>query len=186
MIFKNSKLLLTILSLVSVVLLATLTLGVYSIRAKNQVVFELLNLVDHAAEAEILARSIRAVQNDAKGDIEAFNNFVFSDDKLVLLIENIEEAGQTLGLDTKIVSVSKIEDKKAVVPDIVRIVMETQGSWAPTLSFFRAIESLPYRVMIDESSLSRVEVGRRLDGVGLLPDEVGWHSRIVLSLYLFD
>ena len=172
MIFRNSKLLLTILALVSVMLLATLTLGVYSIRAKNKNVPKLLNLADQAAEMKILVQSVRMIQNDAREDIKAFDNFVFSDDKLVLLIESIEGAGQALGLDTNIVSVGKIEDEKSVTPDIVRIVTETQGPWAPTLSFLRAIESLPHRILIEESSLSRVEVG--------------WRSRIILSLYSFD
>ncbi len=172
MIFKNSKLLLTILSLISIILLAVLILGTYNIQLKNKEASELLNLADEAAEAKILSQSIRMMQSNSAEDIAAFGSLTLSGDNLVPLIESIEGAGQTLGLDTKIVSVGKIEDKKSVEPDIIRIVMETQGPWASTLSFLRAIESLPHRVMIDESSLSR--------------DEVGWRLKIVLSLYSFD
>ena len=172
MIFKDSKPLLVILSLISIVFLTVLILGVYYIRDKNEKTSELLNLVDHAAEVEILAQSIRTVQDDLAEDITAFDNLVLSSDKLVPLIEEIEKAGRTLSLETNILSVEKIEDKKSIEPDMIRIVMETQGPWALTLSFLRAIESLPHRVMIEESSLSR--------------EEVGWHSRIVLLLYSFD
>lgn len=172
MIFRNSKLLLTIFSLVSLALLAVLILSVYSIRIKNRETSELLNLIDNAAEMEMLTRSIKAIQYDAREDIKAFGDFVLSSDKLVPLIESIEGAGRTLGLDTKIISVGKIEDKKLIESDMIRIVMETQGPWAPTLSFLRAVESLPNRVMIEESSFSR--------------GETVWRSKIVLSLYSFD
>ena len=172
MTFNHSKLLAIMLWLISIVLLAVLTLGVYSIRVKNKGTSELLNLADETVEREILAQSIRMLQNNAQEDLAAFNNFVLSGDKLVSLIESIEETGRTLGLDTEIVSVGKIEDKRSIEPDIIRIVIESQGSWAPILSFLRAIESLPYRVMIDESGLSKVEIG--------------WRSKIILSLHSFD
>lgn len=172
MIFKNSKLLLTVLALIAVILLAVLTAGIYSVRAKNQKISELLNLADQASEIEVLTRSIRAVQSGAEKDLKAFDNLVLSDDKLVALIESIEAAGQTLGLGTKIVSVSKIEDKKAIVPDMIAITIETQGPWAGTLSFLHAIESLPHRIRIDKLTLSK--------------EEVGWRSATTLVLYSFD
>lgn len=172
MILRNSKVLLITLSLISLALLSVLILGVYNIRFKNKETSELLNLVDRASEVGIIIQSIRAAQNDAGPDLEAFDNMVLTSDKLVPLIESIEGAGQALGLETSILSVAKIEDKKSAEPPLVRIVMETTGPWAQTLSFLRAIESLPHRVLLDESNLSR--------------EEVGWRSRIILSLYSFD
>jgi len=172
MILNNSKLLLMALSLILIILLTIVALGIYDIKVKNKETFKLLNKADSVAETENLAQSIRVIQASAAEDIAAFDNLVLVDDKLVPLIESIEETGRELGLDTNIVSVAKIEDKKSVEPDIIRIVVETQGSWAPTLSFLRAIENLPYRVMIDESSLSK--------------GEVDWRLRITLSLYSFD
>ena len=164
--------LLIILSLVTIVLLAVLAMGVYSIRVTNKEASRLTNLADHAAETEILVQSIRAVQNDAAEDIEAFDNLVLADDKLVPLIESIEGTGRALGLETSILSVGKIEDEKSAESPLVRIVMETQGPWAETFSFIQAVESLPHRVILDESSFSK--------------EETGWRSRIILSLYLFD
>ena len=172
MILNNSKLLLMALSLILIILLTIVALGIYDIKVKNKETFKLLNKADSVAETENLAQSIRVMQASAAEDITAFDNLVLVGDKLVPLIESIEEVGRELGLDTNIVSVAKIEDKKSVEPDIIRIVVETQGSWAPTLSFLRAIENLPYRVMIDESSLSK--------------GEVDWRLRITLSLYSFD
>jgi Tfp pilus assembly protein PilO len=172
MIFNNSKLLLVVSALVSAVLLAVLVLGVYKIEAKNKKTSELLILADHAAEIKILEQSVRIIQNNASEDLELFESFVLSDDKLVSLIESIEGAGGRLNLETSILSVAEVKEKNPVAPKIIRITMETRGSWSGTLSFLRAIESLPQRVIIDESNLSR--------------EEVGWRSRIVLSLYSFN
>src|SRR3989344_4555708 len=100
MIFKNSKLLLIILSFISVILLATLIMGTYNIRVKNKEASELLNLADEAAEAKILSQSVRMIQKNAAEDIAAFDSLTLSGGNLVPLIEDIEGAGQTLGLDT--------------------------------------------------------------------------------------
>ncbi|MDO8569626.1 MAG: hypothetical protein Q7R89_02525 [bacterium] len=186
MIFKNSKLLLIILSFISIILLAVLIWETYNIQLKNKEASELLSLADQDAEAELLAQSIRMIQNNAATDIAAFDSLTLSDTNLVPLIESIEGAGQILGLDTNILSVEKIEDKKSVETDIVRIAIETRGSWAPTLSFLRAIESLPHRVMIDESNLSRDEIGPASPRQGGAGDGASWRLKIVLSLYSFN
>ncbi|OHA92438.1 MAG: hypothetical protein A2665_00390 [Candidatus Zambryskibacteria bacterium RIFCSPHIGHO2_01_FULL_46_30] len=175
----NSTLPLVTLAFISVVLLVVLVLGAYNIQSKNQKILKLLDLADKVAESRALAQSIRVLQNNAAEDLVIFDSLTLSDDKLVPLIENIEGMSRALGLDTSIVSVSKIEDKKSVEPDIIRIVMETRGSWVQTFSFLSAIESLPHRVMIEELGLSRVEASPAGNGAS-------WRLRIVLSLYSFD
>lgn len=172
MIFKNSKLILTVASFVFFALSAVIIFGIYDIKAKNKKTSELLNEADRLAEAENLTQSIKMIQASVAADLTALDNLVLVNDKLVPLIESVEEAGQELGLDTDIISVEKIVDKKSVEPDIIRIVTETRGPWAPTLSFLRAIESLPHRVTISDASFSKVETN--------------WRSRIVLTLYSFD
>jgi len=176
---NNSTLPLITLTFISVVLLVVLILGAYNIQSKNQKIPKLLNLADEAVESRALAQSIRVLQNNAAEDLAAFDSLTLSDDKLVPLIEDIEGMGRALGLDTSIVSVGKIEDKKSVQPDIIRIVMETRGSWTQTLAFLSAIESLPHRVMIEELGLSRVEASPAGNGAS-------WRLRTVLSLYSFD
>lgn len=172
MIFNNSRLLLLALSLILVALFAVLAFGIYSIRVKDRKTSELLNLADHNAEVGKLARSVRTIQSNAAEDIRAFDSLVLNSDKLVPLIENLEETGRVLGLSTNILSVEKTEDKESPEPDIIRIIIEAQGSWAKTIFFLRAIESLPYRTMIEGSNLSKVEIG--------------WRSKIILSLHSFN
>ncbi|GEM_PF-2500432 len=176
---NNSTLPLITLVLISVVLLVVLVLGAYNIQSKNQKILELLDLADEAAESRTMAQSIRVLQSNAAEDLATLDNLTLSDDKLVPLIEDIEGMGRALGLETNIVSVGKAEDKKSAEPDIIRIVMETRGSWAQTLSFLSAIESLPHRVMMEELGLSRAETGSA-------GNRVSWRLRTVLSLYSFD
>src|SRR3989338_1978959 len=167
-----SKLLLIMLSLVSVVLLAALTLGVYYVRAQNQETSEMLNIVDQATETETLTQSIRMIQNSSAEDIAALDGFVLSSERLVSLIEEIEAAGRALGVDVDILSVEKVENKKTNEQNTIRLSMEIHDDWAPTLAFIRAMESLPHRVMVEDSTLSR--------------EEADWRLRLVLSLYLFN
>ena len=169
MTFSHSKPLLVILS---IILVAVLILGVYSIRFKNKETLELFNLVDEVAEKKTLLQSIEMMQDAAREDIKAFNEIVLSSDELVPLIESLETSGRALGIDVEILSVEEVKNTDSLGLQNIRIAIETQGSWPPTLSFLRVIESLPHRVLIDESSISKQ---------GDL-----WRSRIVLSLHLFD
>ncbi|KKQ82937.1 MAG: hypothetical protein UT07_C0014G0013 [Parcubacteria group bacterium GW2011_GWB1_38_8] len=171
MILKNSKLFIMVLVLISTTLFIVLVLGVYIVRLKNNNTSELLNTADNFTETNALVQSIRIAQRSASEDIESFNNFVLSEDKLVPLIESIEEVGRKFGLETDITSVKGTEEE-LVEPHIISIAVETKGSWVSVMSFLHAIESLPNRVMINESSFYK--------------EDDDWNSIIILSLYSFD
>ena len=172
MILKNSKPFLFIVLSISIGLLVILIMEIYSIKIKDQEASELINLANQDTKVEILAKSIRTIQNNPTDHISTFDALTLSNEKLVPFIESLEEAGQIFDLETDVVSVEKLGGKKAVEPDIIRIVMETRGAWTPTFSFIRAVESLPHRVMIDELNLSK--------------DENYWRLKIVLSFYSFN
>lgn len=170
---SGSKTILILLFLVFAVLLATLVFGLYDMRTKNAGISRVINEADQAAETERLIQSIKELQASNSEDLEAFETIVFTSDKLVPLIESIEEAGDKLGLETKIASVSEIEDKKSAEPRLIRIVIEaSEGSWGSTLSFLRAVENLPHRIMVEESNLSK--------------EGDSWHLRMTISIHTFD
>src|SRR3989344_2641057 len=109
MIYKSPKLLLIlILSIIFVAPAATFVFGVYEVLSKNKETSKLLNQANHDTEVEALVQSIKLAQNSATADIKAFDDLVFSSDKLVILIENIEGAGRAFGLDINISSVGKV------------------------------------------------------------------------------
>jgi len=167
----SPKYLLAVLSLTALALVALISVTTYSIRASSQKTSELLNLADEAAQIEILAQSIRVLQNDKRAELEKLDNFTLTEDDIVPFIESIEETGRNLGLETNIASLGKIEDKKAAVPTMMKMVVEIDGSWESTFTFLKVLENMPYRLIIDESTLDK--------------SESTWKSRIVLSAHLF-
>lgn len=170
---RNSKSLLILSFVVLVALLAVLAFVLYDIRTKNLETSELLEKTNGVAESEILAQTVRIARNSAPLELTAFDTFVFSGEKLVPFIENIEEIGRSLGLTTEIASVNRVPgDKKASEPDTVHLVIESDGPWTSIFTFVRTFENYPHHVMIDDMNLSR--------------SENDWHLRIIISLHSFD
>lgn len=172
MIFRNAKLILVPLLLLLATVVTVVATAIYEIEIKNQKASQLQIEADNLAESQDLSRAIHLTQKSASEDLADFQNLLLSSDKLVSLIEEIEKTGRALGLETEIVSVGQADGGKDAQSGTVTIAVETQGSWAPTLAFVRALESLPYRIMINESNLSKTNDS--------------WHLRITLSLYLFN
>jgi uncharacterized protein (UPF0333 family) len=172
MILRNPKSLLAVFIVISIVLLAVIIAGVYQIKDKNEETSRLLSKITQETEDQALTQSIKAIKNDAAQDLALLDDIVFSEDKVVPLIESIEETGQVFNLKTEILSVLKIDGNSSAEPNVVRMTIESSGSWSSLLSFLNAIESMPGRVMIEESTLSKTEAG--------------WGLRVVLALHSFD
>ncbi len=172
MTLNRTKSFLIVSFIVAITLLATLIFVVYSIRSKNRQASELLNTADRIAEATVLADSIDNIKAEAGSDLEALEDLTLSSDKLIVFIESIEDVGRQLKLDMNISSVERVEDKKATEPSVFRMVLDARGSWLSTFAFLRALENLPYRVMVDEINLSRVEIG--------------WQAKVILSIHSFE
>ena len=179
MILKNSKFLLIVFSLIAAASLALLIFGAYDIRMTNEETSNILNESDQVAEERIVLQSIRVIQNESRDELEVLQSFVVSEDALVPLLESIEGIGRELGLESEIVSVDNasvaptsrarsIQEEKA---ELIRIVIEAEGSWSSVFNFVQAIERLPYKVTIEEASLSKDE---------------DWSSRIVILVNTFQ
>lgn len=123
-----------------------------NIKLKNAETAELLVSLGAAENAERQAQAIRVIEMQASRDILALETLALTNDRLISLIESIEEAGRLLKLDLEIAS---FEKKEEGIPQIIRIAINTKGSWMGTSSFLQAIESLPYRVLIETASLAK-------------------------------
>lgn len=172
MTFNRQTLFIIILSLTACFLLAALAMAIYTIRVKNEETFGLLNATLDANEEALSIQSLRTIQYDVAEDTRDFESLVLTGDNLVPLIESIEDVSQALGVDTSIVSVGKVDEKKVVEPYVVRIVIESTGSWSGTLALLKAVENLSHRVTIDESTFSK--------------EAASWRLKMVLLLYSFD
>jgi hypothetical protein len=174
---KSTFTILILTSSVALLLIGILSYGIYEMRSKNQKTFVLLQEADKIATEDLLYQSIRSVRSSIREDLSQFDEVVLTEEKVVPLIERIENAGRTLGLETKIASVSllKVEGNLPALPTDnpkkVRLIIETKGSRGNSMDFLSALESLPHRVIVDEASLTL--------------EEGGWRTRTSLSVYAF-
>lgn len=170
---KSSQTIPIFLAIALLVLIGILVFGIYDIKIKNAEVSRILNETGQTAQNEKLIDSIKALQENNAEDIQTLETIVFTSNKLVPLIEDVEGVGRTLGLETKIASVSEFNDKSTTGPKLIRIAIETtKGSWSGTLAFLKAIENLPHRVLIDEAVLSK--------------EDKSWRLRMTISIHIFN
>lgn len=176
---KNTKIILAEHIVVLMFLIALFVFGIYDIRAKNKETSELLGEVDSITTARSNAREVEQILKSATTSIREFEGLILTSDKLVNLIEKIEKTGRDLGLETAIVSVGGADEGGSKKTEKIRIVLETKGSWTANFTFLSAIESLPYRVIINESSFLKEEGSQSGD----IPK---WRQKIILELYSFE
>ncbi len=170
---KGLKTIHILLFLVLGALIGVLVFGIYDIKKKNAEVSRIVNETDLKSQNEKIIESIKTLRENNTADLLAFEAIVFTNDQLVPLIESIEGVGRALGLVTKIVSVSELDDKKTSEPKLIKISIETtKGSWSSTLAFLKAMENLPHRVLIDETALSK--------------EGTDWRLRMTVSLHAFN
>lgn len=174
---RSTLTILILSSSVALLLLGLLTYVIYDIRASSRKTVALLQEADKITSEDLLFQSIRSVRGSIIEDLSNFDDIVLTEEKVVPLIERIEDAGRGLGLETTITSVSllKVEGNGVAQPTDkpkrVKLIIETKGGQNSTLNFLSALESLPQRILIDESNL--------------IQEEGGWRTRTALSVYAF-
>ncbi len=157
-------------SLAALAMLAFLVLGWLHVKKVNRETAGLSVAAGESARLETEERMIRNIRSEAAAEIRAFEAFTLDNEKLVSLIESVEETGRALKLDLKIDSVEKKESEGAA-PQVIRIAVSAQGSWASAYMFLRAVEALPYRVMIERVNLTK--------------DNAAWSETVVFSVHSF-
>lgn len=150
----NTQIRLISLSLVALALLAFIALNWLKIKNENLETTQILIASGATEKAQREAQTIRNIQISAADDLEAFEKIILTDEKLVPLIENIEETSRILRLDLEITSVEKSLESEGE-PQIIRMAINVEGAWSDIYNFLKAIESLPYRIMIEQVSLEK-------------------------------
>jgi len=171
---SNTKTLVIVSFLLSLVLLGLFIFGVFYIRRESQATAALLSTVSKGEGRDTVAQSIRTIQNSSMNEVEALQALVLTDEKLVGFIELIEDLGQGMGLEITITSVSvdkADETKNSTKPTKVHVMIETDGSWSASNGFIYALENLPSHDTIDSVTLSK--------------GTEKWHTSSSITLYSF-
>jgi hypothetical protein len=154
MISLNTKLRLLLASVGVIVLLGLLCFALYRLKVENTETVRLENLAEDVEKKEETVRMVRELRDKFKEDIAALEA-LGSSDSLLPTIENIEAAGETLGLSTEIASVEReSEEGKA---QAIRIIVESTGSWKANFLLLKSLEALPQKVNIGSVYLSKFE-----------------------------
>lgn len=153
---KNSdtKIRLGILAIIALAMLALLGFGWISIKKENRQTADLMAASGASESAEREEQAIRAIQAESSDEIKALEALALTNDKLVPLIEDIESLGSELGLDLEIASVEK-KEAEGSSPQLIRIAVSAKGSWGGVLALLQAVESLPYRVIMESANLNK-------------------------------
>ncbi len=160
------------LSIVAFALLAFITFSIWKVGKENAETARLANLLEESEVRTNTLQSIQALQISLGSEIEAFEKLTLTNERLVPLIESIENVGRTLKLDLSILSVEKKEGVEGDAFPKIRITIDAQGAWNGVFSLVEAIETLPYRVMIER--------------VTLIKKDLDWSTMIILSLHSFN
>jgi len=162
-----TKTILISLSLLSLVLLAVLIFGLYKIRLQSEESVSLEGRAASLGQMDNVAQSVRSIKNSSGVDLSKLDDLIVSQKKVVSFIEMIENLGGSMNLLTHTLSVNTDET-------MVRIALETDGSWTRSMNFIQALESLPYKVTLDETTMSYNAESKE------------WHTNIVIILPFFD
>lgn len=169
---KNTRFILTLLSVFALILLGLYAADLNNVRIRNAQTEALLAEMDSVAKDRALVQTARSIRNMAREDINLFESFVLTGETLVPTIEMIEKAGVSLGLATEIVSVENGKVDEPGEPALVNFVVETRGSWAGSMRFLKALESLPNRVVMNNVYFSK--------------EANTWRSTYSFALYTFN
>jgi len=168
---NESKIRLVVSAFIAVGLLTLLFFYTKSISGENAETAKLITSSGQMEEAERAAQLVRSIRASSGADIASFESLVLTSERLVPFIESIESAGRALGVDLEIASVDKKDEGEGSALERIRMVVKASGSWSGTYSLLKAIESLPYRVMIENVSLTK--------------NDSAWEEAITLSLNAF-
>lgn len=162
-----TKTILVSLSLVATGLLLILIFGLYKIRTQSAEVVAFENQAESLGQMDNIAQTVRSIKNNYGVDLSKVDNLIVSQKKVVAFIEMIEGLGGEIGLKTHTLSVNTDEAT-------VRIALETDGLWARSMDFIQTLENLPYKVILDETTMAyNVELKE-------------WHTTIIIVLPFFD
>lgn len=120
--------------------------------------------------------------DDMRTLTQAISRHIVSKTDFVTFIENIEAQArsQNIVIEIRSVDVEKRSEDEADDKELMRLQIETRGSWSSTMKFLNHLEYLPYQITVHEVSFS---TGSKEEGGKVGPTE--WQGRIELTALKF-
>lgn len=125
------------------------------IKSKNENITTLSQQIDLESSRQEYLLSTERMIKSIRSDIDKINNSIISVDGNVEFIEGLESVAKNNGLTITIESLI-IEDDPAVSSNEIttlKVKARTKGGWVGTYTFLKQIESLPYKIKINQFSM---------------------------------
>jgi hypothetical protein len=166
---KNSRTLLIVSSIIVLSLCGLLSFNIYRVYSQNRATSLLLEEANQNATEDNLVSSVKKLKMGAAEEIEAFEKLVFTSDKIIEAIEELEFLGRSLNVKVEVTHVEEVEKIPETEGKGLRVALNADGSWSGLFTWLKALESLPYRVMFDQVNFTKTELGWRVTVVMFIP-----------------
>ena len=126
------------------------------IKNKNEKFDFIKNELSDQTEKRNHIDSMQKMLQDSNSDISLLNGSIVQSDGDVKFIESLESMAQKNGLEIKMDSLSVEEDKTLSKGGLVflKIKASVKGGWSGMYSFLTQLESMPFKIRIDNFFLS--------------------------------
>lgn len=148
----NTKKMLIIASIVTLVILSVYIAFFLYVGSKNKSISILSNEVDFVVQKEIRLRSIQSLIKNTEEERKKLNLYFVKQDTIVDFIETIEELAVFSGVTIEIASVSvdDIGGDESEVGELLRLNFEVIGTWQDLFYLLAFIESLPFEITLNQ------------------------------------
>jgi hypothetical protein len=148
----------------------------YAIHTEKLASAELESRIQGERATSATLESLRAIQVNNTAELDKIDSIVIARENPVPFLDIIEKTAKRFNLELRVGSVTVTEGKGSR-DDTLSVMLETEGSWKQTIAFVHAIESLPYRVLVDDMSITTDVTS----GVAAPVKQV-WHGSATLVL----
>jgi len=108
--------------------------------------------IDSIGKREGLAKAARIFLADTEDDRQALAQFVLDDQRIIEIIETIENTARREKVDASISSVTIQEEKTWNSHELARIAINGEGKYPSLAAFASALETLPFAARLESAS----------------------------------
>ncbi|OHA87951.1 MAG: hypothetical protein A2653_01840 [Candidatus Zambryskibacteria bacterium RIFCSPHIGHO2_01_FULL_43_25] len=161
---EKTKKIITIAIVLNIAIWSAVAFVAWNMDNRHDAVILSLSSTEKDLKKDEDLRAIKRSLADNVVTLERINDFFITPDGVVYFIELIENLGDGSGISLNISSVTTESDpkNKSDFKEIIRLRLETIGSWQNTYRFLSLLESLPYKGTIEQVNLNINLSGEKL------------------------
>jgi len=153
--FKTKKILLIFIVL-DILLFLFGSFVFWNVQKVNKETISLTREVTLNTKREMALGSVLKMLNDTKSSIDSLQTFFVGSDSVVVFIEKVENLARNVGV--KLVTQNVAEDDASSLKDdfkkSLKLKVSVSGSWKNILKLTALLENLPYKISLDNITIS--------------------------------